>query len=102
LLVSRADALRFGQRNGLRVAMHAVNAELVMQMGAGGEAGRAHVTDGLALIDSRAHANARGGAAHVSVQRGVAAAVLAVDYVAIAAFDSGEDEIGRASCRDGV
>src|SRR5690606_28232494 len=83
----RGPGERLGRRHGVlqRVAVHPVDAELVVQVRAGGQAGRAHVADHLALGNAVA-APELGRARHVRVQRGVALAVVEHHGVAVAAL----------------
>ena len=95
----RRQRLGLGQRDRERIAMRAVDAEFVMQMRAGGEAGHADEADGLALRHALADFQRRD-LRHVSIQRAVVAAVLQDHHVAVAALPTLERDFAFARRMD--
>src|SRR5689334_15052413 len=91
---------RAWQHDLARVAVHAVDSEFIVQVGAGGEAAAADVADDLALLHARAVAEALAEARHVAVQRLVRRAVLQHDRAAVAAFPADEGDAAVAGRLD--
>ena len=83
-----------------RVLAHAVDRDLPVQMRAGGVAGRADITDRLALGDLLAGGDRDG--THVAIERGDAVAMVDDDTVAITGHSAGRDDraaVGRNDAR---
>lgn len=91
-----------------RVSGRAVDADLEVEVGAGGVAGGADVANHLALAHARAAGDGEG--AHVRIERHAAAAVVYHDVVAVAVAVVGDDgsdaavggEYGRTARRANV
>ena len=81
-----------------RILGNAVHAELVMQMGAGGETGRTDIPDRLALFDSDTCSNVAGEPAQVAIPSGDTVQVPQLDQVAVAARVSGAKNNAIARC----
>ena len=88
-----------GERCGLRefdferITVNAADAELVVEMRPGGEAGAPDVTDGLALPDTLPRTDSLGESGEVRVQRSVDRAVLHDDGTTVSALASREDDL---------
>src|SRR5690606_7007729 len=98
-------AQRLRRRHGHRqwVAVHAVDAEFVVQVRAGGQAAGTDVADGGALADALSGADL-GEARHVRVQRAVAAAVVEHHGAPVAALpaDEGDPRVAGGHDRGAV
>src|SRR5262249_51540972 len=72
-----------------RVHLRAAADDLVMQMRAGGAAGRADITDDLALTHARAGAHRGDDAAHMRIGRSELGVVADADVIAVGAVPAG-------------
>ena len=86
----RCDRQRGGHRHLQRILMHVVEAEFVMQVGAGREPGRADETDHLALRDAPAFAQPLGDAGQMAVPSRVLGLVAQHHDVAVTALAPGD------------
>src|SRR5690606_27415806 len=94
------NGVRSWQLDAERIHMATVDLELIMQVRAGGQSGRADITDNLALGDVAACANAVGVSAHVCIKSLIGLAVLDNHRVAIAALAPDVYYAAIAGCLD--
>ena len=78
------------QVDGHRVDLLSVDAEFVVQVGAGGDPGLSNVADGVALADACAFLDPAGEAVEVPVGGRIGALVFEHDQVAVTALTAGE------------
>mgnify|MGYP001595258776 CR=1 FL=1 len=95
LFLQRLCARQF---HAQRIAMHAIDAEFIVQMRAGGEAGATQVADDVTLLDAATCFLAFPVIGQVRVERAVFRAVLEYDCLAGAALLAAVHDLAVAGC----